>query len=531
MFILRLILCSALALSLVAFTATQSTAKRVALVIGISAYESVPILRNPKNDARDISKALAKLGFEVITGLDVDRQSFEQVVKRFARSLTGADLGLFFYAGHGLQVSGINYLMPREAKIGSEDDLDLEMIRLTTIQKIMERKTKTNIIFLDACRDNPIVRSLAKSMGTRSASVGQGLAQVEAGVGTLISYSTQPGNVAADGSGLNSPYTASLKKRILAQGEDLSRILLRVRKDVQIATAGRQITWDHHALTDLIYLSPRPRTSSNKTRPGKEKTIVRKRTPSTLPSWEWVLEGSSLPPAPPKRNYLGVDASDVTKTYIKQAKKNGTKPWCYVSIGTAEPWRDDFGDLRRLDAAERQARREGLFGGAVEGYEEERWLNPRKIRLLAPFMRKRFAVCRSMGFDLVEFDNMDGFVNETGFSVSTTDQEAYVRHLAAIAKEVGLAPIQKNAVNLVARLQSEFFGLLMEDCFLWNFCDIASHYVTANKPVFNAEIIDSYKDKGQSMETAEICRRSRQLGISTIFKTSEIAFGGDSCQN
>ena len=173
--------------------------KRVALVIGNSAYQSTPALINPRNDATDMAAALKKLGFHVVEGFDLDKASFDRKVRDFADTMSGAKVGVFFYAGHGLQVAGHNYLVPVDAKLSTAAALDWEMVRLDLVQRTMERETETNVIFLDACRDNPLARNLARAMGTRSAEIGRGLAATEAGVGTLISFSTQPGNVALDG--------------------------------------------------------------------------------------------------------------------------------------------------------------------------------------------------------------------------------------------------------------------------------------------------------------------------------------------
>ncbi len=233
-------------------------AERVALVIGNSAYVHAGSLANPKNDAAAIAERLKAVGFNVVVGLDLDKAGFDAKVREFAQTLESAETAILFYAGHGLQVSGQNYLMPIDAKLERERDLEFEAVRLDFILKQMElgREDKTNIVFLDACRDNPLSRSLARSMGTRSASIGKGLAQIEAGVGTFISYSTQPGNVALDGEGRNSPFTAALIGRMLDKGRNLTSLMIDVRKDVIAATAGRQVPWDHSALTGDFYFDP-----------------------------------------------------------------------------------------------------------------------------------------------------------------------------------------------------------------------------------------------------------------------------------
>ena len=232
--------------------------KRVALVIGNGAYQHTGKLTNPKNDAGDMIAALGKLGFQVIDGLDLDKAAFDRRVRDFAAALKGTEAGVFFYAGHGLQVSGQNYLVPVDAKAEEAAALDLEMVRVDVIHRIMERQTSTNILFLDACRDNPLARNLARSMGARSAEIGRGLAAVESGIGTLISFSTQPGNVALDGTGRNSPFAAALLRQLANANDDLSAILIAVRTDVVKTTQGKQVPWEHSALMGRFYFGSSP---------------------------------------------------------------------------------------------------------------------------------------------------------------------------------------------------------------------------------------------------------------------------------
>ena len=230
--------------------------KRVALVIGNSEYKHTPRLENPKNDATDMAAMLKKLGFVVIEGRDLDKASMERTVRDFAEALGGAQVGLFFYAGHGLQVGGQNYLVPIDAKLTTASAIDFEMVRLDLVHRTMERETSTNILIMDACRDNPLARNLARALGTRSTQIGRGLAAVESGEGTLISFSTQPGNVALDGTGRNSPYAAALVKHIATPGDDLPTILINVRNDVMRETERRQVPWEHSALTAKFYFIP-----------------------------------------------------------------------------------------------------------------------------------------------------------------------------------------------------------------------------------------------------------------------------------
>ncbi len=253
--LVRCVLAAALALALQ--IVPGYAAKRVALVIGNGAYKHAGALANPKNDATDMAGTLKALGFEVILGVDLGKSALDAKVRDFARALGDSDAGVLFYAGHGLQVAGQNYLVPIDAKLDGERDLDFETVRLDFILRQMElnRETKTNIVFLDACRDNPLARNLARSMGTRSTSIGHGLAQVDAGVGTFVAFSTQPGNVALDGTGRNSPFASALTKRIKEPGKNLNAIMIDVRKDVLSATAGKQVPWDHSALTGDFFFS------------------------------------------------------------------------------------------------------------------------------------------------------------------------------------------------------------------------------------------------------------------------------------
>jgi uncharacterized caspase-like protein len=230
--------------------------KRVALVIGNGEYKHSSRLANPKNDAADVGAALRKLGFVTILGQDLDKAAFDRKIRDFATALSGAEVGVFFYAGHGLQMGGQNYLVPTDAELNTASAIDFELVRLDLVHRTMERETRTNILIMDACRDNPLARNLARALGTRSAQVGRGLASVEAGEGSLISFSTQPGNVALDGEGRNSPFAAALVKHVSTAGDDLSSILINVRNDVMQATGRKQVPWEHSALTAKFFFVP-----------------------------------------------------------------------------------------------------------------------------------------------------------------------------------------------------------------------------------------------------------------------------------
>ncbi|MEI3852078.1 MULTISPECIES: caspase family protein [Ensifer] len=269
------------------FCASQAVAeKRVALVIGNSAYQHVAALPNPGNDAADMAAKLEGLGFEVVTGVDLDLSGVRRVLRDFVGRLDGADLALFYYAGHGLQVNGENYLAPIDAKLASHVDLDFEAVPMNLILSAMERSTRVNVVLLDACRDNPLAVNLARSMGTRSASVGRGLAKVGTGIGTLIAFATQPGNVALDGSGRNSPFTSALLRHLGQPGRDITRELIDVRRDVLSATGGKQVPWDNSSLTGEVVLKP-----ADGGQPASVKEPATDQT-AELAYWETIKDGT-----------------------------------------------------------------------------------------------------------------------------------------------------------------------------------------------------------------------------------------------
>ena len=235
--------------------AALAAEKRVALVIGNSAYPNAR-LTNPFNDATGMVKALQGLGFEVIAGFDLTKSDMERRISEFAARLDDADVGLLFYAGHGLQVAQKNYLVPVDARLSDEASVDFEAIPVAFVRKPMELKAKKTLILLDACRDNPLVRSLRRSLGTRSLIVGQGLVEEDKGLDTFISFSVQPGGQADDGSGTNSPYTGALLRHIATPGQSTSDLMINIRKDMLKETRKRQNPWSTDSLTEPFYFVP-----------------------------------------------------------------------------------------------------------------------------------------------------------------------------------------------------------------------------------------------------------------------------------
>jgi hypothetical protein len=231
--------------------------KRVALVIGNGRYVNAPTLSNPPNDAHAIANALATIGFEVIQCVDLDHDGMEKLLRDFLRRTSSAQVGLPFYAGHGIQVGGVNYLVPIDAKIRSVADLNFSAFDLDKVLASLDDPARANIIILDACRDNPFTVSFAANTRTTNAAAGLA-AYTSLGTGSLIAFSTAPGRVAEDGNAANSPFTASLIKHIATPGIEVRQMLTRVRGDVALATNEKQVPWDNSSLRGDVYLGGMP---------------------------------------------------------------------------------------------------------------------------------------------------------------------------------------------------------------------------------------------------------------------------------
>jgi hypothetical protein len=233
---------AALAQTPLAQTPLAQTAggKRVALVVGNNAYAYVTKLENPVNDARLMASTLKAAGFTLVGGgplTDASKQRLDAAVAAFGKAIEGADAAVFHYSGHGLQVGGVNYLAPVDANPTSEKDLDFQMVTADVVlRQLGGSGTKLNLVILDACRNNPF-----GGKGLRA--VNGGLAEMRAPEGTLISYATEPGSVAQDGTGHNSPFTTALAETMHVPGLDLLRLFNRVGVAVKKSTGGSQQPW------------------------------------------------------------------------------------------------------------------------------------------------------------------------------------------------------------------------------------------------------------------------------------------------
>jgi hypothetical protein len=230
--------------------------KRVALVIGNSEYETQRLL-NPRNDAQDMAETLKSLGFEVILRVNADKQGFLQALAEFARAATGADIGLFFYAGHGMQYYGNNYLVPVGAQLQDEVSVRFELIALDEIQRALDRSAGVRILVLDACRNNPLAAELTRSMraSNRDASISRGLARIEQARGTVVAYSTQANEIAEDGTARNSPFTRALLDNLREPGLEIGAMFRKVATRVYEVTRGKQVPELSISLLSDVFLN------------------------------------------------------------------------------------------------------------------------------------------------------------------------------------------------------------------------------------------------------------------------------------
>jgi len=249
----RALLVAVMAIAFLAQAAPAAAQTRLALIVGNADYASLPALANPRNDAQAVADALRDLDFEVIALTDASRQELARAVLSFKRRLDragGNGVGLFYYAGHGVQAGGDNFLIPVDTAIDAEAELEIAAIRTGWVLEQMEAAgSRLNIVILDACRNNPFRGRF------RSATRG-GLARMRAPRGSLLAYAAGPGEVAEDGQGRHSPYTKALLETLHKPGLKIEEVFKQTRIRVAALTDGRQVPWEESSLTGDFYFKP-----------------------------------------------------------------------------------------------------------------------------------------------------------------------------------------------------------------------------------------------------------------------------------
>ena len=234
-----------------------SSDRRVALVVGNGAYTAVPRLPNPTSDADTVAGALKVAGFTSVTiAHDLTRAGLVSALQAFARAADNADWAVIYYAGHGLEIGGVNYLIPIDAQLASDRDVPDEAISLERAMAAVEGAKRLRLVVLDACRNNPFVSQMKVSVASRS--IGRGLALVEPAQATLVAYAAKAGSIAADGNGGNSPFAASFAKRLVEPGVEINKVFRQIRSDVLDATGNQQEPFVYGSLPpdDFFFVAP-----------------------------------------------------------------------------------------------------------------------------------------------------------------------------------------------------------------------------------------------------------------------------------
>lgn len=264
--------------------------KRIALIIGNGAYQKAKALPNPPNDAADMAKTLKDLGFEVLSGVNQNKRQMETLIREFGAKLSNGGVGLFYYAGHGIQVSGENYLIPVDADIPEEDEVSYAAVPVNLVlRKMATAGNDLNIVILDACRNNPFARSWR---AFRSGETSDGLAKISPPTGTLVLYATEPGKVASDGAGRNGLFTEALLKNIKKPNLEYDQMVRAVSADVWQKSNKTQLPWkEGNSLQDFYFVKGGANAAANPipTDKSNEPTIVAKdRAAQEHEAWDLV---------------------------------------------------------------------------------------------------------------------------------------------------------------------------------------------------------------------------------------------------
>ena len=297
-FIYRL---AALVLLVSAFATQAAAGQRVALVIGNASYAHAPALANPLNDASDIGAALERLGFAVTRLENADQAALRRGLQAFALAASASEVAVVFYAGHGIEVDQRNFLVPVDARLASDRDVEFETVPLELVSRAVERASGLRLVILDACRENPFAASMQRAGATRS--IGRGLARIEPSGETLVAYAAKEGTVASDGDGRNSPYSGALLAHLEEPGLEVGLLFRKVRDTVLASTGGRQEPFVYGSLSSRgAYLGVRPDSAPvtgpgpDDTEPARENTgrLVVQRLALEQSFWESVKDSADV---------------------------------------------------------------------------------------------------------------------------------------------------------------------------------------------------------------------------------------------
>ena len=238
------------AYTLVQPKASSEFGRRIALVVGNATYKNAPVLSNPQRDAILVADALKRTGFQSVTlQIDLGRDALVSALRNFAQQAEAADWSVVYYSGHGMEVGGVNYLIPVDARIATDRDIGFEAVALDQVLNAAERGKRLRLVILDACRDNPFASQMKRTLTVASRSVSRGLASVEPDAGTLVVYAAKDGETALDGEGFNSPFAEAFVKNLQTPGLEVRRMFDFVRDDVMEATQRRQKPFSYGSIS------------------------------------------------------------------------------------------------------------------------------------------------------------------------------------------------------------------------------------------------------------------------------------------
>lgn len=306
-----LVLCAVLVAS-----ADSHAAQRVALVIGNGAYKNQPALLNPPRDASDMSESLKRLGFNVTTLLDADATATRRALVEFGRATVGSEMAIVFYAGHGIEIGGQNWLIPVDAELRNDTDAEYEAVSLKAVTQQVANARQLGLVILDACRNNPFAAKMQRSIRTRAAPT-RGLAPTEPTDNVLVAYAAKDGTTANDGDGRNSPFTSALLRNMETPGLEITFMFRNVRDEVMAATKREQQPFVYGSLSrEQIFLKPAAGGGANPAAASSGQGAAQ--------AWEAVKESNSIPALESFIRYFGdTFYGDLARNRIADLKKQG----------------------------------------------------------------------------------------------------------------------------------------------------------------------------------------------------------------
>lgn len=296
--ILVLLAITAAALFLMFTVAEAQADKKVALVIGNSRYANEATLANPHNDAEDMAEVLSRIGFKVMVKFDLDYNSLRNSLMEFTQLADQAEIAAVFYAGHGIEMTGTNYLIPVDARLDNESQIAFQALPLDLVLNSVSGASRLRIVFLDACRNNPFLKKIQSKLGTSRSALGRGLAPIEPNEGTVVAFAAKDGTTASDGAERNSPFTKALLKHIVQPGLDVDFLLRHVRDDVLKETDGKQEPYKYGSLpAESMSLAEAEGAAGEKQKPGQDaapaQVAVRGETDQARIAWEAVSNSNN----------------------------------------------------------------------------------------------------------------------------------------------------------------------------------------------------------------------------------------------